>query len=37
MNAARGEHTATLLDSGMVLIVGGYGSSGAALASAELY
>lgn len=36
MNAARYFATATLLNNGMVLIAGGYGSSGA-LASAELF
>jgi Bacterial Ig-like domain (group 2)/Galactose oxidase, central domain/Kelch motif len=36
LNSARQSPTATLLNNGMVLITGGYGSSGA-LASAELY
>jgi hypothetical protein len=36
MNSARSSETATLLNNGMVLIAGG-GSSGAILASAELY
>ncbi|MBE3066180.1 MAG: hypothetical protein IMZ73_01950, partial [Chloroflexi bacterium] len=35
MNAARGTHTATLLDNGKVLVAGGFGPLG--LASAELY
>jgi len=35
MNAARGTHTATLLDNGKVLVAGGFGPL--ALASAELY
>jgi hypothetical protein len=37
LNAARYLDTATLLDSGMVPIVGGDSSSGTALSSAELY
>jgi subtilisin-like proprotein convertase family protein len=36
-DAARYAHTATLLPNGKVLVVGGYGNSGAALSSAELY
>ena len=37
LDTARYLHTATLLDSGMVLIVGGEGSTGTALSSAELF
>ncbi len=33
----RGDHTATLLTNGLVLVVGGYGKQGTALSSAELY
>ena len=36
LNTARGEHTATLLPNGQVLLAGGFGTSGY-LASAELY
>ena len=37
LNPARDEHTATLLNNGLVLIAGGLDSSGAASNSAELY
>ena len=37
MNNARDEHTATLLNNGMVLVAGGYDNTGAVLAGAELY
>jgi hypothetical protein len=37
LNTARELHTATQLSNGLVLIAGGSGSSGSALASAELY
>jgi len=37
MNVARGAHTATLLQSGLVLVAGGLDSSGNALSSAELF
>ena len=37
LNIARGNHTATLLQNGMVLVAGGNDSSGNASASAELY
>ena len=36
MNAARSDHTATLLPSGLVLVAGGFDGNGL-LASAELY
>jgi Glucodextranase, domain B/IPT/TIG domain/Bacterial Ig-like domain (group 2)/Kelch motif/Galactose oxidase, central domain len=37
LNTGRGGHTATLLNNGLVLVVGGSDSDGNALASAELY
>jgi hypothetical protein len=37
MNTARSSHTATLLNNGQVLVTGGVDSTGADLASAELY
>jgi len=37
MTAARAAHTATLLNNGAVLIVGGQGSTGASIATAELF
>jgi len=37
MNAARAEHTATLLPNGKVLIAAGFDPSGILIASAELY
>jgi len=37
MTAARAAHTATLLNNGKVLIVGGQGSNGTSLATAELF
>ena len=37
LNHARGDHTATLLRNGMVLVAGGFDPQGRALSSAELY
>ena len=37
LNTMRNDHTATLLPSGMVLVVGGGSIAGIAIASAELY
>lgn len=37
MSSPRARHTATMLDSGSVLITGGVGANGVVLASAELY
>jgi hypothetical protein len=37
LSSARLAHTATVLNDGRVLVVGGYGADGAVLASAELY
>jgi len=37
MTAARAAHTATLLNNGSVLIVGGQGSTGVSIATAELF
>ena len=37
METARSIHTETLLQDGTVLVAGGYGDSGSAIASAELY
>src|SRR5438552_15405274 len=37
LNAARTQHTAALLQNGMVLVAGGFGSNGNASKSAELY
>jgi hypothetical protein len=37
LNTARVGHTATLLNNGMALVVGGYGGNGEPIASAELY
>src|SRR6201994_2200406 len=37
MNAARSQHTATVLPDGTVLVAGGVGSRGASISSAEVY
>jgi N-acetylneuraminic acid mutarotase len=37
LNTARGDHTATLLSNGKVMVAGGYNSTNLHLASAELY